>query len=94
MAKWEKDEISYLRDIATDNKTLAEISNLLKNFTGKTRTTESVWDKCKKLKLPYKPKKKSAKKRRHGQEQCLNSVGYALKQARNAGFYFYNVYGP
>jgi transposase len=62
MAKWEKDEISHLRDIATDDKTPAEISNLLKNFTGKTRTTESVRDKCKKLKLPYKPKKKAPKK--------------------------------
>jgi hypothetical protein len=62
MAKWEKDKISYLKDIIINNKTLAKISNLFKNFIGKTKTTESVWDKCKKLKLPYKPKKKALKK--------------------------------
>ena len=54
MAKWEKDEINYLKDIAIDNKIPAEISNLFKNSTGKTRTTESVWAKYKVLKLPYK----------------------------------------
>jgi len=37
-----------------DDKTPAEIFNLLKNFIGKIRTIESVWAKYKVLKLPYK----------------------------------------
>jgi len=49
-----------------DDKTPAEISNLLKNSIGKTRMTESIRAKCKMLKLPYKQKKKALKKRRHG----------------------------